>query len=198
MSGQSATRATIVRVTGPHLVVAPLNDELVIFDRRTSRAHLLSPTAATVWKAAGGGCTVEELSALVQGEGDSERRDVAVSAVGELQRIGLVASELKPPSRRSLLRRVGTAASLPMIMSIAAPSPAAAASNLADGAPCVIGVDTCATAGRSCVDGDGGGGEPARCCVTFMNMSQLLSGSPCTMNDSCCSSICVSSMCVGD
>jgi hypothetical protein len=129
----STHRSTVAQVRGPHLIVEALGTELVIFDRNTNKAHMLDPRAAAIWNAARDGCPVEDLVGLVEGDTVEDRRRVAHLAISELERAGLLSSTVPVRERRQLLKSLGAVAALPMVVSILAPTSAAAASNLPPG-----------------------------------------------------------------
>lgn len=177
---RSKDATTVARVDDVHLIVEQLNDELVIFDRRSNKAHLLDARAARVFRAAEGGCAVDQLA-----ESPSGKAEVQL-AVAELQRIGLLASDGSQVPRRRALAALGTAAALPMIVSILAPTPAAAASNVALGQACVVGTDTCAV-GLSCIDmGPNGMDDGTSHCCTTGQTGDALAGQACNNAAQCC------------
>jgi hypothetical protein len=120
------------------LVIEALGDELLVYDRTNKRAHCLSADAARVWRACDGKSGAGKMSADL-----GLRLDVVRQAVDELEASGLLDQGLelvtvdpgngngKAVTRRELAvrsARVGTlAATAPLILSIAAPTPAAAA-----------------------------------------------------------------------
>jgi hypothetical protein len=123
-----------VRRTG--LVVRELGDETVVYDLDRHQAHCLNRTAAIVFRGADGTRDVDELGAMLGGEGDCEEREsVAHAALDQLRAAHLlepVLPSLDPvesPSRRAVLRRAGLGAALllPAVASILAPTPAEAA-----------------------------------------------------------------------
>lgn len=192
----------ITRADGPHLIVQALGDEVVVFDRNKNKAHLLNPVAASIWRAAEGGCRIDAVTHLAGGESKERNLELARLAIFELERAGLVVSDRPVPARRRMLKRLGQVVAAPMVISILAPPPAAAASNVPDGAICnPIAEDTCLTDGRSCEDRDGPSGEPARCCwFDVGRVSQKLNGAPCGGNLECCSLVCDNffNKCVGN
>lgn len=198
--------STVAQVTGPHLIVESLGAELVIFDRNTNKAHMLDARAASIWNAARDGCSFEDLVALVDGDSVESRRGVAHLAISELERAGLLQSNVPVSARRQVLKSLGAAAALPMVISILAPTSAAAASNLAPGSLCVQGVDTCQTPilGNPflCQDPDGPGGLSGKCCKDEPTRTDTKpGGSPCTSNLQCCSLVCDlggTNNCIGD
>ena len=127
------------------LLTQSVGNELVIYDERTHDAHHLSPTAAQVWRLADGERDVPDLaSALRQSIDQSPGYDAATLdeadslelvrlALAELDRAGLLTRALpdlavlgEPISRRRMLNV--TAALLPVVASIVAPTPAMAIS----------------------------------------------------------------------
>lgn len=203
----STHRSTVAQVRGPHLIVEALGDELVIFDRITNKAHMLDPRAAAIWNAARDGCSFEDLVGLVDGDSVEDRRRVAHLAISELERAGLVQSSVPVRERRQLLKSLGAVAALPMVVSILAPTSAAAASNLPPGTPCEQGVDTCQTPILAkpflCQDPNGTGTPPiGKCCWDQPSrLDTRPGGSPCTLNEHCCSFVCDvggSDTCVGN
>ena len=126
-----ATRLPLARSEG--LVVEELGDEVLVYDLAVKNAHCLSPTAATVWRRCDGRTASSEL-ALELGFDETQ----IAQALDELDRSDLLVSPVVPGdglSRRELGLKVtkvavGTA-TLPLILSIAAPAAAATASQIA-------------------------------------------------------------------
>jgi hypothetical protein len=108
------------------LLVEAVDDELLIFDLETNNAHALNSPAASVWRACDGTRGVKELQSEC-GLSEDELR----LALDQLRERGLLADE-PGLSRRAMLRNVTVAGAagvaLPMIRSIAAPTPAMAQS----------------------------------------------------------------------
>jgi hypothetical protein len=108
------------RTDGLH--IQPLGDELLVFDRDDDRAHSLNETAAKVWQACDG---TRDLAALGQACGVDG--DTVEFALELLRTNGLLDEPAAPAtfSRRTLL---GAAVALPVVISVAAPTAAMAAS----------------------------------------------------------------------
>jgi hypothetical protein len=112
------------------LVVEELGDEVLVYDLDADRAHCLGATASRVWRACDGASTVARI-AIATGidPADVER------AVDELAGCALLAAPAPGMSRRDLGIRVMkgamVAASVPLIVSIAAPAPAEAITDVA-------------------------------------------------------------------
>ena len=123
---KSFRNATIAQVKGDHLIVESLRDELVVYDRRTNKAHLLDVQAATIWNAAENGCSMEELARVVDGKTAEQRQAAAQLGVWDLERAGLVVTDMEALPRRGLLKTLSTAAAMPLVISILAPTTAAA------------------------------------------------------------------------
>ncbi len=139
------TNSTLAQVKGSHLIVESLGNEVVVFDRRVNKAHILDPRAAAIWRAAENGCSLDDVALLMEATTADERRKIAQIAVADLASAGLVTSDVQALPRRQALRTLGRVAALPMVISILAPTPAAAASNLFPGGFCTQGTDTCQT-----------------------------------------------------
>lgn len=147
-------RAPLARTD--ELVVEHAGDEVLIYDERTAAAHCLSTTAASVWRASDGRTTVEELSTKLQLD-----RETVVAALAQLEECELLdVPQLDGITRRDAtmrLAKVGAAAAVvgPLISSIAAPTPALAASQAA----CLLLGCT-----SSCGAGNGGCKSIQCCC----------------------------------
>jgi sensor domain CHASE-containing protein len=122
------------------LVVHEVEDEALIYDLRCDKAYCLNPTTAAVWEQCNGHHTIEDitqsLSASFQTPVDA---DIVRLALQQLRKSGLLQSDATPRasisiSRRTLLRRLGSASviALPLITYIVAPTAANAASCIAD------------------------------------------------------------------
>jgi hypothetical protein len=120
------------------LVIEEIDDELLVYDGEKKRAHCLSATAARVWHACDGQTNVEALADRLD-----LTKDVVIQAVEELEGSALLQTEELQVlnggaangngiTRRESLKqsaKVGTAvAAVPLLYSVAVPSPAAAAS----------------------------------------------------------------------
>lgn len=195
-----AREPTLTQVRGAHFIAEALDDEVIVYDRRSHTAHLLDLHSAEVWKAAETTISVSHVLRLMPGDSECEKQAMAHLTISGLEKAGLVTSDLGHVPRRRLLRTISAAVALPAVISVLAPTPAAAASNLPNGAICVVAVDTCAGPGRTCQDLDGPGGDPPRCCVAAATTDQHLGGQVCAANDECCSGVCnlIGGVCVGD
>ena len=114
--------------------VETLHDELCIYEWTTKTVHALNPAAARVWEMCDGRTSVEEMIAAVRADVEPSGAEAIVQqALREFARAGLlerdtVAALPAELSRRALLRRIGAAAAIPIVTSIAAPAPLAAQS----------------------------------------------------------------------
>jgi DNA-binding transcriptional regulator YhcF (GntR family) len=133
------------------LVVEAIAEEVLVYDQRTDQAHCLGSVAARVWRACDGATTVEQLSVFLGLDAGTVAR-----ALEELEQCGLLdAAPQAGLTRREAtarLAKVGAAAaSAPLIYSIAAPTPALAASQaFCTAHPCTSNAGTCHALG--CVD----------------------------------------------
>jgi len=127
------------------VLVRELPDELIVYDLERHEAHCLNRTAALVFRRADGTRTPSEIAAALGGDTgatDTAEREAVVSlALRQLAEISLVEGDLQPAAvddapaqgdRRDALRRLGVGAALllPAVVSMLAPTPAAAASCL--------------------------------------------------------------------
>lgn len=146
------------------LLVHELADETLVYDQERHRAHRLNRTAALVWRHCDGRTTTAEMAALLERELNLPAQEQVVwFAVKRLQRARLLgerlpqAMEANSPSRRELMRRMGMAGALavliPLVETIAAPDAAEAASCRANGEACTGNGQCCShdCSGNICV-----------------------------------------------
>lgn len=110
------------------LLVEELGDELLVYDQRDDQVHCLSSAAGRVWRACDGLTSVEQLGGVLGLESG-----VVDQALGELEGCGLLEGEAGDGvTRREATGRLAklgaAAAAAPLVYSIAAPTPALAAS----------------------------------------------------------------------
>jgi hypothetical protein len=129
------------------LVVRVVADEVLVYDLERHRAHRLNAVAATVWRLCDGAKAAPAIAAGARERGVPVTADAVRYALAELGRARLLAGPETPggPTRRQLLQRLGTAAALPLVASVAAPTAAHAQSCLGVGQTCSEGGDCCST-----------------------------------------------------
>lgn len=139
------------------LAVQELEGELLVYDPETHRAHCLNQTARFVWSRCDGRTSVAEISRLLAAELNVQPNEQVVwLALNDLSRDRLLAEPVRLPrrlagmTRRELIRRIGWAAavSLPLVVSIVAPTAAQAGSACGGPCPCP---PQCTCAGTVCV-----------------------------------------------
>jgi hypothetical protein len=126
------------------LVIKEIQDEVLVYDLERHKAHCLNQASAIVWKHCDGRTTVAEMTQLLETElGATVDADVVWLALTQLRRFHLLAEASKKTgimkvTRRDLVRKYLPAAlTLPLILSVPAPTAAQAASRCADvGQPC--------------------------------------------------------------
>ncbi len=122
-----------------NLHVEQLPNETVIYDRLNHQAHCLNRTVFTIWESADGTKSVDQLAAvLTEKFGVPLSRDLVLFSLNELKKVNLLqspaklASEEELPSRRQIGRKLAlagaSAALLPFVASLVAPTPAMARS----------------------------------------------------------------------
>jgi hypothetical protein len=117
------------RSTG--LKIEELDDELLVYDLERQRAHSLNAGAAAVWRLCDGRRTIEELNAAAaEALGVEPDLSMVQQALRQLDRAGLLQAEeaAGTTNRRLLLRKLGWAAVVPFVASIAIPTAAYAQS----------------------------------------------------------------------
>ena len=125
------------------LVIKELENETLVYDLDRDKAHCLNETAARVWKYCDGETSISAIAKRINEQkafGGDER--VVWLALEQLEKFDLLEASPKRPAflagvnRRRLMKDVGLAAlALPLIMSIAAPTPAQSASVCAAAPP---------------------------------------------------------------
>ena len=135
------------------LLIEKLPDEVLVYDLNRNKAHCLNQTAALIWNRCDGKTSVGELVRLLENDCRETIDDEVVwLALDQLGKARLLTERVARPgeeprlSRRQLMRRVGLAVSLPLVVSILAPSASAALSCIGRncvGNPGVCGVCTC-------------------------------------------------------
>ena len=141
------------------LVIQELPDEVLVYDLDRDRAHCLNETAAFVWQHCDGRTTTSEIArSLGQKVNASVDEKVVWFAIDQLGRNHLMAKRPVPPAliagmnRREMVRALGLAAAVavPVVASIVAPTPAQAATCLANGLACTSGAQCCS---GTCIGG---------------------------------------------
>ncbi|MEM7303464.1 MAG: hypothetical protein AAF468_20480 [Pseudomonadota bacterium] len=121
--------------------VRPLDDEVIIYNKKTHQAVCLNENAAKVWALANGTRSPADIAAQI----DGMLRELVELTLTELSKAGLLEAEFVSNlpanmNRRNLVKKVagvaGAAALIPVVTSITAPVPAQAASCAASGQPC--------------------------------------------------------------
>lgn len=172
------------------LIVRELDEETIVYDLETDRAHCLNPTSAAVWKQCDGQTTIAEMVDLLrETQQGPVAEDTVWQALLQLGQYELLEEQVSRPaqgsmSRREWMKRTGltAAVALPLITSLSVPSAAMAASTCtspgAIGCPC--------TDGHACQQS---------CCVNGTcqapNGNRRPGGTTCNGNGQCCSNHCI-------
>src|SRR5438105_3887211 len=138
-----------------NLIMSEMAEEVLVYDRKSHKAHCLNRTAALIWKRCDGTKTVRQISAEVEREaGVSMPEEFIWLALKQLEQNALLDEQFLLPrsasglTRRDVLKKAGLAAAigLPLISSLIVPTAAEA------------GVSQCAGTGQIC------GGSNPPCC----------------------------------
>jgi hypothetical protein len=129
------------------LVSRLVGDELLVYDLERQQAHALNAPAAAVWRIADGTRTVPEIAATLRDRTPSIPEPAVRYALAELSRARLLTTPVAAGglTRRELVRRLGSAAALPLVASIVAPTAARAQSCVrpGSGAVCQASEECC-------------------------------------------------------
>ncbi|MGC2662060.1 MAG: PqqD family protein [Bryobacteraceae bacterium] len=116
-----------------------LAEETILYDKANHKAHSLNKTVSLVWESADGQKSVDELAAILHRElGLPNDPGVVLLSLEELKTAGLLETTVEgtelteAPSRRQVARRLAlagaSAALVPFVASVLAPTPAMASS----------------------------------------------------------------------
>jgi hypothetical protein len=125
------------------LVVKELANETLVYDLERHKAHCLNQTAALIWNHCDGKTSIGELGSVVEKEMGSAIGEEGVwFALEQLKKSKLLVELVARPAdvpkltRRELMTRIGVAASIPLVVSILAPT--AAAGTSCTSVPCLF------------------------------------------------------------
>lgn len=195
---RSDLQTVIPRARKKGIVVRELPDEVLIYDMLRFKAHCLNHAAASIWKQCNGRRTVEEIALKAGRELDSPVPPGAVwLAVSQLEKLHLFDGAVaRPPrvariSRRDMIGRLGVSSALaiPVIMSMAAPTPAQVVSCRANGVSCTLNAQCCG----GCCGGRSGSVLTGTCANTSGAAKGTNAG--CTKGTQCCSGVCTGGLC---
>ena len=142
------------------LLTMKLGDEIVVYDAKKYRAHLLNRTANLIWQNCDGKTTITQLAALLKDNLETAEADEVLSLTlyklgeaGLLSNYKVIRSEMFNRSRREALQKLKQAiiplALLPVVKSVVAPTAMAASSGRVVTCCCRDGgKETCVT--RTC------------------------------------------------
>lgn len=134
-----------------HLIVQLMDNEVILYDTATDKAHVLNATAALVWKLANGKRTVEQLTRLVARELHTQPdADLVWLALTQLSKANLLAQPAfavplsAQVTRREFLQKAAMAAAvIPVVKTMSAPSVQQSASCAQIGGTCLTSNDCC-------------------------------------------------------
>src|SRR4051812_17019482 len=122
--------------------VETLGEELCLYDWQRKLVHALNPTAARVWQRCDGQTSPQQIAATLAADLNLPNAEELVwLTLRQLEKAHLLAEEVVKPAKRNVLPRreflrLGVAAALlPVVHSIAAPTPVAAQSPIPTNTP---------------------------------------------------------------
>jgi hypothetical protein len=108
--------------------IEEFQNEVLVYDLDRHDAHCLNGAAVSVWQLADGTLSVEEIAARLDAAGTEMDEAVVWRALEELEKALLLETALPTDtatlSRRQMVGKLGWAAALPFVLSIAVPKPA--------------------------------------------------------------------------
>ena len=117
------------------LLIEKLPDEVLVYDLDRKKAHCLNQTASLIWQHCDGRTSVSEIAhALSDHLNAPVDEEVVWYGLNHLGKTRLLEEEVARPgelpnvSRRDLIRKIGLAVSVPLVISVLAPSASAALS----------------------------------------------------------------------
>lgn len=144
------------------LLVQNLPDEVLVYDLNRNKAHCLNQTAALIWRRCDGQTSVTELTRLLKDRmQEPVDEEIVWFALDQLGKRNLLVERIARSTgaprltRRQLIQRVGLAISVPLVISIIAPT--ASASVSCENRPCTIvndpvcGTCSCDVGAGTCV-----------------------------------------------
>jgi hypothetical protein len=146
---------TMPRARQAGLIVRELDDETLIYDVDTDKAHCLNQTAALIWKHCDGTSAVSQIcEVLSQTMETTIDQKVVWYALEQFNKDRLLEEKIEPPaafmiagmSRRQMVRTLGLAAmvAIPLVTSIVVPTAVQAGTScIGDGNPCPTGSGCC-------------------------------------------------------
>jgi hypothetical protein len=161
------------RARKENLIVKEVDGEVLVYDLNNDKAHCLNQTAARIWQYCDGNRSTAEIGRLLSKPGNAPVADgVVLLALDQLQKFNLLETDdqhvfqLAGMNRRELVRRVGLGAlALPLILSIAAPTPAQTASQCACTTSNCRPIGCACTNPSQCVNHPGSQCSPANVCI---------------------------------
>jgi hypothetical protein len=135
-----------------HLVIQQLDEELLIYDTVRNKAHCLNSSMREVWERCDGHSSfLDIVKSLSKKNGKAWNADIVRLALKQLvnkrllENHPLVTADWKHVSRRHVMKKIGVGAlvALPVIASVAIPTPAEAASCLGLLQPCTTNAQCC-------------------------------------------------------
>jgi hypothetical protein len=110
-------------------------DEVLVYDLDRNRGHCLNRTAALIWEHCDGKVTIKELASMLERDLKTQVDERVIwYGLNQLSKFRLLDEPVAMPAslarltRRELVKRIGLTVSVPLIISIIAPTASAALS----------------------------------------------------------------------
>lgn len=150
---RSSRQLPVARKEG--LLVETLPDEVLVYDLERKKAHCLNQTAALIWQRCDGRTSVSEIARALSDQLNAPiDEEVVWYGLKHLNKTRLLEEEVARPgdlpsaTRRDLIRKIGLAVSVPLVISVLAPQASALNSGCLDrfcssSMDCISGCPNC-------------------------------------------------------
>ncbi len=134
------------------LIIESIENEVLVYDLKHGKSHCLNQTAVLIWKHCDGQTNIAQMSRILNKDLNMSISEQAIwLGLKQLAGAHLLQEPLTPPaniakvSRRELIRRAGltAAVTLPLILTITAPTAKAQASCLPRDSACTSNAQCC-------------------------------------------------------
>ncbi len=158
MSNSTINPVKLPKARIKEIVVQSFENEVLVYDLSSNKAHHLNKTISTVWEHCDGKTTTKEIAEILSKELKTKiEEDFVWIALDELNKVNLLETEIhksdftKLSRRKVLLRYALPAVSIPMVMSLIAPTAVHSQSCTAQlGQPCSLGGVPCCVGSLIC------------------------------------------------
>jgi hypothetical protein len=146
------TRSALPHARSEGLIIERLQDEVLVYDLHHQKSHCLNQTAVLIWEHCDGQTDIAQMARVLRKEMKTPITEQTIwlglkqlAGAHLLQERLITPTNLAKVSRRELIRKVGltAAVTLPLILTITAPTAKAQASCLPRDSACTLNSQCC-------------------------------------------------------